>query len=158
MPFVEFFPPRGSVVPDRRDAIASQLVAEVMRAEGAPDTPMARSISWLTWQELEGWWVGGERVDPVAPPRYVVRVSVPAGSLDDPKRLDMVQRVTAVLAGTEDDPHRLEREPVAWVHINEIPEGNWGARGRVVRFADIAAYVVGAGSAAPAGSVTAAAS
>ena len=100
----------------------------------------------------------GERVDPVAPPRYVVRVSVPAGSLDDPKRLDMVQRVTAVLAGTEDDPHRLEREPVAWVHINEIPEGNWGARGRVVRFADIAAYVVGAGSAAPAGSVTAAAS
>jgi hypothetical protein len=31
---------------------------------------------------------------------------------------------------------------VAWVHINEIPEGNWGALGRVVGFADIAGYVL----------------
>lgn len=158
MPFVEVFTPRGSVAPHRRDAIASRLVSEVMRAEGAPDTPTARSISWLTWQELEGWWVGGERVDASAPPRYVVRVSVPAGSLDGPKRLDMVQRVTAVLARAEDDPRRLEREPAAWVHVNEIPEGHWGAMGRVVRFADIAGYVVGAESAAAVGSVTTAAS
>jgi len=100
----------------------------------------------MPWHEPEGWWVGGERVDPAAPARYVVRISVPAGSLDDRRRLDMVERVTAVLARAEDDPRRLEREPAAWVHITEIPEGNWGALGRVVRLADIAAYVVGAGS------------
>jgi len=38
---------------------------------------------------------------------------------------------------------------VAWVHINEIPEGNWGALGRVVSFADIAGYVI-TGSTTPA--------
>ena len=147
MPFVEVFTPRGSVPQARRDAIAERLVAEVMRAEGAPDTPAARAISWLTWQEVDGWWVGGRRLETAEPARYVVRVAVPAGSLDDTKRRDIVERVTAVLADGDADPDRLRRDPVAWVHINEIPEGNWGAMGRVVRFADIAAYVVGAAAA-----------
>lgn len=146
MPFVEVFTPRGSVSPARRDAVGELLVTEVMRAEGAPDTPAARSISWMVWQEVDGWWVGGRRVGAAEPPRFVVRVAVPAGSLDDAKRLDMVERVTRVLAEADDDPARFHRDPVAWVHINEIPEGNWGAMGRVVRFADIVALVVGTGS------------
>jgi phenylpyruvate tautomerase PptA (4-oxalocrotonate tautomerase family) len=81
-------------------------------------------------------------------PRFVVRVAVPAGSLDDAKRRDMVERVTRVLAVSDDDPARLAREPVAWVHINEVPEGNWGAMGRVVGFADIVDFVVTGGAAA----------
>jgi phenylpyruvate tautomerase PptA (4-oxalocrotonate tautomerase family) len=52
---------------------------------------------------------------------------------DDAKRRDIVERVTRALAATDDDPARLTRDPVAWVHSNEIPEGNWGA--------DIASYV-----------------
>ena len=143
MPFVEVFTTRGAVPGERRDAVGEHLVAEVMRAEGAPDTPAARSISWLVWQEVDGWWVGGQRSGPDDAPRFVVRVSVPAGSLDDAKRRDMVERVTRVLAASDEDPARLTRDPVAWVHINEIPEGNWGAMGRVVRFADIVDFVVG---------------
>jgi len=142
MPFVEVFTPRGAVSEERREEVGGRLVAEVMRAEGAPDTPAARAISWLVWQEIDGWWVGGRRVGAGEAPRYVVRVGVPAGSLDDRKRRDMVERVTRVLGAT-DEPGRLEREPVAWVHINEVPEGNWGAMGRVVGFADIVDLVVG---------------
>jgi len=141
MPFVEVFTPRGAVPETRRNAIGERVVAEVMRVEGAPDTPAARSISWLVWQEVDGWWVGGQKAGADEAPRFVVRVAVPAGSLDDAKRRDLVERVTRVLAATDDDPARLTRDPVAWVHINEIPEGNWGAMGRVVRFADIASYV-----------------
>jgi len=140
MPFVEVFTPRGAIPEARRNAVGERLVAEVMEAEGAPDTPAARSISWLVWQEVDGWWVGGHRAG--AEPRFVVRVGVPAGSLDEARRLDIVERVTRVLAAADDDPARLTREPLAWVHINEIPEGNWGAMGRVVRFADIVEYVV----------------
>src|SRR6185436_16142349 len=145
MPFVEVFTPRGAVTEARRNAVGERVVAEVMRAEGAPDTPAARSISWLVWQEVDCWWVGGRKAGTAEPPRFVVRVAVPAGSLDDDKRRDMVERVTRVLAATDDEPGRLTREPVAWVHINEIPEGNWGAMGRVVRFADIVDYVVTGG-------------
>ncbi|HXJ37322.1 MAG TPA: hypothetical protein VMS22_25115 [Candidatus Eisenbacteria bacterium] len=142
MPFVEVFTPRGAVSEARRTAVGERLVSEVMRAEGAPDTPAARSISWLVWQEIDAWWVGGHSAVPGEPPRFVVRIAVPAGSLDDHKRCDMIERVTAVLAATDDDPSRLVHAPVAWVHINEVPEGNWGAMGRVVRFADIASFVV----------------
>jgi phenylpyruvate tautomerase PptA (4-oxalocrotonate tautomerase family) len=148
MPFVEVFTPRGAVSEARRNLIGEQLVGEVMQAEGAPDTPAARAISWLVWQDVDGWWVGGRRAGAGEAPRFVVRVAVPAGSLDDAKRRDMVERVTRVLAATDDDPARLNRDPVAWVHINEIPEGNWGAMGRVVRFADIASFVVTGGVAA----------
>jgi phenylpyruvate tautomerase PptA (4-oxalocrotonate tautomerase family) len=149
MPFVEVFTPRGSLSDARRAQVAERLVAEVMRAEGAPDTPAARSISWLVWQEIDAWWVGGRPVGAGEAPRYVVRVAIPAGSLDDHKRRDMVERVTGVLAAAEDDPGRLQREPVAWVHLNEIPEGNWGAMGRVMHFADIAAFVVAADAPEP---------
>ena len=142
MPFVELFTPKGAVAPERLTQIGEQLVAEVMLAEGAPDTASARSISWLLVNEIDVWMVGGRRVDPSEPARFVVRVAVPAGSLDDAKRADMVARVTRVLAEADDDPDRLYREPDAWVHINEIPEGNWGGFGRVVRFADIASVVV----------------
>ena len=145
MPFVEVFTPRGALSEARRNAVGERLVAQVMQAEGAPDTPAARSISWLIWQEVDAWWVGGHRAGSAAAPRFVVRVAVPAGSLDDAKRRDMVERVTRVLAETDDDPDRLMQTPVAWVHINEIPEGNWGAMGRVVRFADIAEFVVTGG-------------
>jgi phenylpyruvate tautomerase PptA (4-oxalocrotonate tautomerase family) len=141
MPFVEVFVPKGTLPEAQRKVITEELVAEVMQAEGAPDTPSARSISWLVFHEAEGWSVGGAPVGPGDPARFVVRVSVPAGSLDDAKRQDMVERITRVLAKEDPDPDRLTTEPVAWVHITEIAEGNWGAAGRVVRFADIAQYV-----------------
>jgi len=145
MPFVEVFTPKGAISSEARTEIAEALVGEVMRAEGAPDNEAARSISWLLWHEIDEWWVGASRLDGSEPVRYVVRVGVPAGSLDHWKRTDIIERATAVLAKAEPDPERLEREPVAWVHIDEIPEGNWGAMGRVVRFPDIAAFVLEGG-------------
>jgi phenylpyruvate tautomerase PptA (4-oxalocrotonate tautomerase family) len=142
MPFVEVFVPTGSLTDAQRAHITDTLVAEVMVAEGAPDTAAARSISWLLMHEVDTWVVGGQKLDGSEPTRFVVRVAVPSGSLDDAKRADMVQRITRVLADADDNPERFSLEPVAWVHINEIPEGNWGALGRVVGFADIAGFVV----------------
>lgn len=142
MPFVELFAPKDALAGARGKRMTEQLVAEVMAAEGAPDTEAARSISWLVVNEPDAWFVGGRPISAAEPPRYVVRVSVPGGSLDDAKRADMVERVTRVLAEAEDDPQRLYREPHAWVHIVEIPDGNWGAAGRVYRLPDIIDYVL----------------
>lgn len=55
-----------------------------------------------------------------------------------------MRRVSDVLVAVDGD-ERLRTNPEAWVHINEIPDGNWGAMGRVVRLSDIAAHVTGAG-------------
>src|SRR3954454_768892 len=78
MPFVEVFAPEGAVRADQRGKISERIVAEVMRGEGAPDTEVARAISWLVWHRVEHWSVGGEAVTPDEPPRYMVRRSVPA--------------------------------------------------------------------------------
>ncbi|MEV6321285.1 tautomerase family protein [Nocardia sp. NPDC051787] len=139
MPFVELFIPKGSLDDARREKIGARLVSEVMVAEGAPDTEAARSISWLVVNEIDAWFVGGRQLPAGEKPKYVVRVGVPAGSMNDDKRKDIVERVTQVLADADDDPARFTQPATAWVHINEIPEGNWGASGKVVRIEDIAA-------------------
>jgi phenylpyruvate tautomerase PptA (4-oxalocrotonate tautomerase family) len=141
MPFVELFVPRGATSSELRQRIGTRLVHEVMRAEGAPDTPAARSISWLLVREIDDWFIGPAAWSPDQGSRWVVRIGVPQGSLDDEKRRDMVERVTQVIGEAEGSLERLKSEHVAWVHINEIADGNWGSRGRVVRLSDIAAVV-----------------
>ncbi|MFC4906967.1 tautomerase family protein [Actinomadura gamaensis] len=141
MPFVELFVRRGTLAPERRDEIGGRLVSEVMLAEGAPDTETARAISWLVVNEIDAWFVGGRPLPADEKPKYVVRVGVPAGSMNDDKRRDIVERVTRVLADADDEPERFTQAATAWVHINEIPEGNWGARGKIVRTEDIVALV-----------------
>lgn len=142
MPFVEVFSTPGTPRPAQRKQIAERLVAEVMVAEGAPDNDQARAISWLVWHDLEAWSVGGTIVGKDEPPRYVVRVSVPAASLTDDKREQIVRRVTRVLADADDEPERLYTSVSSMVLLTEIPEGNWGGIGRIVRFNDIASFVM----------------
>ncbi|GAA2213373.1 hypothetical protein GCM10009850_088350 [Nonomuraea monospora] len=142
MPFVELFVPKGSLDQEHREKIGGRLVSEVMIAEGAPDNEAARSISWLLVNEIDAWFVGGRQLPAGEKPKYVVRVGVPAGSMTDDKRHDIVRRVTRVLADADSDPGRFAQPTAAWVHINEIPEGNWGAGGEIVRIEDIAAFVL----------------
>jgi phenylpyruvate tautomerase PptA (4-oxalocrotonate tautomerase family) len=143
MPFVELFVPKGSLDQDHQQKVGERLVSEVMLAEGAPDTEAARDISWLVINEIDAWFVGGRRLPEGEKPKYVVRVGVPAGSMNDDKRADIVKRVTRVLADADEDPTRFADPGTAWVHINEVPEGNWGARGEIVRIEDIVALVSG---------------
>ncbi len=142
MPFVEVYSQAGSVSEDRKSRIAERLVAEVMRAEGAPDNEQVRSISWLVWHEPTLWSIGGRPVGAGDSPRYVVRVTVPAPALDDAKRAEIVRAVTQVLAEADDDPERLLTSLDSFVLLNEVPDGDWGSLGQVFRFADIASYAL----------------
>ena len=131
MPFVEVFAPHGSVDPELRTRISSMLVTEVMRAEGTSDSETPRSSSWTDVK----YWPVCQPTDSREPAHYVVRICVPAASMTDEKRADIVARVSKVLADA--DAHRFHpaRVPTAWVQIMELA----GADGRVVRFAEIAA-------------------
>ncbi len=142
MPFVEVFAPQKSVPIEKRDQIAKQLVHEVMKAEGAPDTEHARAISWLVWHDASVWSVGGELVGSGEPARYVVRITVPAPALDDEKRKKIVAAATEVLAKADDDPDRLYNSPSSFILLNEVPDGDWGSIGQTFRFEDIAGYVL----------------
>jgi hypothetical protein len=139
MPLVEVV---GCGVPeDRNKPIGAQLVAAVMEGEGAPDSPTARAISWLVGQQVSACSVGGQPVSGTAAPRYLVRISLPAGSLTELPNAEIIRRASAVLAAADDQPDRRYPEPVASVQVIDIAEGAWGAFGRPVRFPEIANYV-----------------
>jgi phenylpyruvate tautomerase PptA (4-oxalocrotonate tautomerase family) len=143
MPFIEVFSPAGAVSPEQRDRIAERLIPEVMNAEGGPDNEVARSISWVVWHEPTLWSIGGKTVGGDELPPYVVRVTVPAGGLNDAKRAEIVKRVTRVLADADAQPERLYDVPLAsFVLLNEVPEGNWGSVGQIFRFSEIASYIL----------------
>lgn len=131
IPFVEVFAPHGSVDAEERTRISTMLVAEVMRAEGAPDSEPPRPSAWTDVK----YWPVFQPTDSRIPAHYVVRISVPAASMTDEKRAEIVARVSRVLADADAHRFRPHRVPTAWVQIMELA----GADGRVVRFAEIAA-------------------
>jgi 4-oxalocrotonate tautomerase len=69
--------------------------------------------------------------------RYMplVQISVPAGSLDHEKKAKMVRLVTQAVVEAEG----LPVGPNTWVHINEVPDGGWGAGGNAATLAQMKA-------------------
>jgi phenylpyruvate tautomerase PptA (4-oxalocrotonate tautomerase family) len=138
--FLEVFTPKGVLGDDIRDQIGGRLITEVIQtAEGGTSDVIerARSHAWAVVHEPAAWSVGARPVDASEAHRYLVRVTMPAGHLTEETRAQLVQRITRTLSGIDGDPARLSQEPNVWVHINEIPNGNIGGFGQVMRTSDI---------------------
>lgn len=144
MTFIELFAPAGTLDDGQRRHLGERLVTELIRADGAPPEIIerGRESTWLVVHEPEVWTVGGRQVAPGDAPRYVVRVSVPGGHLNDGMRAELVGRVTGVIAEVEDDARRVYERPDAWVHIVEVPSGHIGMFGQVVTTGDITRMAV----------------
>lgn len=138
MMLMELFVPQGALTAEQRRRVSERLVAEVMSAERAPADLIARSraMTYVMIHESEAL-VGGRALDAGEPPRYLVRVSVPGAHTTDAMRAETVARVTRVLAEIDGDGQRLYDEPHAWVQLIEVPDGNMGAFGQVLRIGDI---------------------
>jgi phenylpyruvate tautomerase PptA (4-oxalocrotonate tautomerase family) len=71
-----------------------------------------------------------------------VIASVPEGQFDPERRQKMVEEVTGAILDAEGGAY--ERDPLrVWVFPNEIPDGTWGAGGRIFTLGDIAGFVLG---------------
>jgi YHS domain-containing protein/phenylpyruvate tautomerase PptA (4-oxalocrotonate tautomerase family) len=144
MTLIELFAPTGALSEERQRHLGQQLVSELVAAPGAAAELIerGRAITSLVVHEPARWTVGARDVDDTEAPRYVVRISVPGGHLTDGMRAEIVTRVTRVLAHIDDDPDRFYRQPDAWVHIIEVPDGNVGAFGQILPTAAITNLVV----------------
>lgn len=137
MMFIELFIPAGALDADRRDRLAERLITDFMTEEEERGVPPAlieagRMTEQVVVHEVETWVVGGRTIGRDGPPRYVVRVSVPQGWLPEMSQ-EVISRITRILADADDDPDRVYNEPVAWVHVQGIPEGGCGVFGQVMR-------------------------
>src|SRR4051795_9706010 len=131
MPKLDLTIPADALTDESQQELARELAAGMLRWEGAPDTEFFRSITWTHVHELpaEAVFTADGQAELS---QFVVEATVPAGALSERRKAGLVDEFSKLVreaAGlSEADGVRV------WVLIHEVPEGNWGAAGQVVRF------------------------
>jgi phenylpyruvate tautomerase PptA (4-oxalocrotonate tautomerase family) len=142
MPMVQLTHVKGALSDAQKEQLSERMTQVLLMIEGEADTPGGRSIAWVLFNEVEPttWAVGG-RFDGTyvaAAGKFLVFVTVPEGSMSQPKKSAVHKAVNdAILevTGTADTPGGGRS---AWVIINEVTEGHWGAGGKTFSIAQIA--------------------
>ena len=133
MPKLELTIPAESLSEEACGQLARDLGAALLRWEGAPDTGFFRSITWAHVHALPASSM--QTPDGVADPHAVIEISVPDGALSERRKAGLVEETTKlVLEATGWD---LEASWRVWTLIRDVPEGNWGAGGQIVRFSQL---------------------
>jgi phenylpyruvate tautomerase PptA (4-oxalocrotonate tautomerase family) len=121
MPMIDAYATAGTFADTHR--LAQELAAAVMMIEQVPDIPMFRKNTAAFVHELPDGALSNVDGDG----NYVrVQVLTNAGALDRGKQLQVVSRLTEIIAAAAGDPTLAER---TWVLLTEAPEGGWGLWG-----------------------------
>lgn len=149
MPMCDVSIPAGALLPDVEDALLARvndiLVGhELRRTADLTDEPVdmeasrkrANNLSWMLLHRPEIFVAGKRR----SAPSYRFEVYVPEGQADDEFRKAVTRDVTQAVVDAEAGawPHPEVR---VWVFTFEIPEGSWGAVGRINGLRDVVAWV-----------------
>ena len=125
-------------------ALVDDLTRTLLKWEGVPGNPVADSISWGFVNEIPaGAHHVAHRSNANGKPHYRVVATVPQGALDDERKAGLVADVTRTILEREGAPVDVANAMRVWVFVNEVPDGNWGGAGRIMRFKDIARLVGG---------------
>lgn len=130
MPKLDLTIPAEALSDGDQQELARELGATLLRWEGAPDTEFFRSITWAHVHPLPAESI--QTPDGVAEPHAVVDITVPSGALSERRKAGLVEDVTKLILGKTGwgDGAGVR----VWTLIHEVPDGNWGAAGQVVRF------------------------
>jgi phenylpyruvate tautomerase PptA (4-oxalocrotonate tautomerase family) len=130
--------PEGALRPEAERALIARLTDILMTHEGFdPADQVMRDVSWVFVHRPEAVYVAGA---PAETPRYKIVPTVPEGQFNDQSRPALVADVTEAILDAEEGSRPREPGRV-WVFPTEIPEGQWGSRGRIVRLAEILSRV-----------------
>jgi phenylpyruvate tautomerase PptA (4-oxalocrotonate tautomerase family) len=140
MPMLDIFIPENALTPNAETGLLHRLTDLLLVHEGAdPRNPVARALAWVFLHRPAAVFVAGSMA---VEPHYRVIASVPQGQFDDDRRAAVVKAVTEAILDAEEGSR--PRNPArVWVFANEVPDGTWGAVGRIHRLADIAGAVLG---------------
>jgi phenylpyruvate tautomerase PptA (4-oxalocrotonate tautomerase family) len=141
MPMIDLTVPVGRISRAKRDALVDSLVSTLLKMEGVPpESERARAIAWAFVDEkpVGDIYVGGK---PSSYPIYRAQVTVPAGALDAERKDELVKLFTSAILQAAGEDESDESKGRVWCLIRELPDGNWGALGRVFSFRDIARYI-----------------
>ena len=136
MPMIDLTFVRGSLNDQALGLLTDELVAALLRAERAPDTPYLRDNTLVYLHALDpaAQSVGGRGA---GAPRFRVEMTVFEGALSQDRKERLAADVHAAVcaaAGIEPDG---ERALHVWTLIHEIPEGNWAGGGKVIYYRQV---------------------
>src|SRR3954466_6373154 len=140
MPMIDLSLPRGALDDGAIQSLVDDLLAALLRWEGAPANERSRSLAWAFVHVVDRLTVASS---PSGKPHYRVQVATPQGALDAERRAGMIAEATEIVLRAEGSPSTPENAFRVWVILSEVAEGSWGAEGRVWRFQDIAGFVLG---------------
>jgi len=136
MPIIEMFVPAGVLDADTKAKLHRNVGRQVLEVEGGTGAPLEQAITWMFISELDGgaWSVGGEPVTADRQARFLTRITVPVGSMNDERRIEIARRVHhEIVAAVGHDPGPINNMCL----ISEIPTGGWSGGGIVVGWVDI---------------------
>src|SRR4051812_9246148 len=129
MPKLDLTIPADALTDESQQELARDLGATLLRWEGAPNTEFFRSITWTHVHALPAESI--QTPDGQAEPHAVVDITVPSGALSERRKAGLVEDTTKLVL--EATGWGDEAGVRVWTLIHEVPDGNWGAAGRVAR-------------------------
>ena len=139
MPMIDLTLPEGALDNEQKQELVSQLVATVKKWEGMADNPRVASTirSFIDERPAAHLAVGGQVQEA---PYYRVQLTIAAGILDEERKAGLVAEVTERILDVEGSSHESANAARIWCHIHELPDGNWGAVGRIWRLGEIVKF------------------
>jgi phenylpyruvate tautomerase PptA (4-oxalocrotonate tautomerase family) len=130
MPRLDLTITDDTLTEERKPELIRELGAALLHWEGAPNTDFFRSITWAHLHELPAEAI--QTPDGVAEPHAILDITVPAGALSERRKAGIVEDATKLILDAAG--WGAEAGVRVWVLIHDVPDGNWGAAGQVVRF------------------------
>jgi phenylpyruvate tautomerase PptA (4-oxalocrotonate tautomerase family) len=140
MPMIDLTFVRGSLNDQALGLLTDELVAALLRAEGAPDTPFLRDNTLVYLHALDpaAQSVGGRGA---GAPRFRVEMTVFEGTLSQDRKERLAADVHAAVCAAAGIEPEGERSLHVWTLIHEIPEGNWAGGGKVIYYRQVKGLV-----------------
>lgn len=120
-----------------RATLARALTEAVFKAESVPHEPGPRLRGLVLLQELPHghFYAAGEPADTLLRGVFA-RLEVSAGVLDGARKAQLAADVQAAAEASAPD---RSRPVVSSIVIDEVPEGQWGQSGRIMRLPEMTA-------------------
>ncbi|WP_030620943.1 hypothetical protein [Streptomyces achromogenes] len=139
MPMIDVFVPEGALTQQAEQDLINKITRAMIRFEGLdPDDPEAQAVTWAFLHHA-AVFVGGT---PATAPHYRVLVCLPEGLVTNARVQEVVTAITDMVLAAEQgawdrDPSRV------WVLPLDVPEGRWGAGGRIVDLREVVLFARG---------------
>ena len=127
---IDLKPSDGAIAADALPALVDALTTVLLRHRGVPETDSSRTKIWVFVHRTEVFVAAQAPSDP----HVVVEASIVEGGMDDDAKAGFVADATEAVRQASPDAR-------VWVLVHEVPDGAWGADGRVTRLADAQAIL-----------------